>query len=687
MGLRFGRDGPSLRLFICNLLVLTANVTVIVRLVKAAATADTESIRQRARIVFFPTASWVLLLILVNNLPFYLEGASPVLVEVAASLSVVFPVSLAVAILKTRLFEIDRLITLGTAYVCATAFLAGVFLLSAPALATQASRLFPGSPAAREMAAASLAVVLVLFLNPLRERLQRSIDKLFYRAPQDTYQLLLAALAPAGSTGAPGPKASEISTLVDRVLQPRKQWLWIEDGGGEQPFSSNTADTQRVSSQKAVDADATLAIPGRNLDALRGFLFHLDAAISVFRPSASDEAGARTFREEGFELVIPLRGSDSQVLGFWALGPRRSEEPYSARETEALRALGRALALQAERDRLASQVEYERLGRQRAIGRLARSGKSGFAECPRCGACFDLEGLCDEDGSTTVSIQGAPRLLQGRYRLDRRVGQGGMGAVYRARDLTLRRDVAVKLIHEEHAVQEISRQRFRQEALLAARLKHPNAVAVFDTGEFEGGAYHVMELVEGGSLATELRARGRLPFKEALPYIEGMLSALAAAHEIGLVHRDVKPSNVLLAKGQEGALVAKLADFGLASGIEGENSKSIAGDLTRTGTVLGSPGYMAPEVMAGRPATTESDVWSAAVTAYEILAGDRPFSGASLVEIYESAKAEAFVPLLSLASDIPPKFASILESALAANPRWRYRAAGPFLEALRKALR
>ena len=185
------------------------------------------------------------------------------------------------------------------------------------------------------------------------------------------------------------------------------------------------------------------------------------------------------------------------------------------------------------------------------------------------------------------------RTLAGRYELRDRLGSGGMGTVWRAHDATLGRDVAVKLLHEGLAADTTFAARFRQEALSAARLTHPNVVAVFDAGEEDGVPFIVMELVEGPSLHAILHERGPLPVAEVARIGVAVASALAHAHGRGLVHRDMKPANVLM---DQASHEPKVADFGIAKGLED------SGGLTRTGGLIGTAAYLSPEQVSGHPA-------------------------------------------------------------------------------------
>jgi serine/threonine protein kinase len=206
-------------------------------------------------------------------------------------------------------------------------------------------------------------------------------------------------------------------------------------------------------------------------------------------------------------------------------------------------------------------------------------------------------------------------MLGGRYELDREIGRGGMGAVWHAHDTVLGRDVAVKQIGMTNGAAEPDLERAEREAHLAARINHQNVVAVFDLVDEDGYQWLVMEHVDGPTLAGLIAERGHLAADELTPIAEQVARALAAAHAHGIVHRDVKPSNILLT--QNG--VAKLSDFGVARA-------QADASLTQTGMVTGSPAYLSPEVASGRPATSASDVWSLGATLFHALSGQPPYA-------------------------------------------------------------
>ncbi|MDX6505571.1 MAG: eukaryotic-like serine/threonine-protein kinase [Gaiellaceae bacterium] len=249
----------------------------------------------------------------------------------------------------------------------------------------------------------------------------------------------------------------------------------------------------------------------------------------------------------------------------------------------------------------------------------------------------------------------------GRYRLEQPLGQGGMATVYLAHDTELGRPVAVKLLAENLAGDAAFRTRFLREAQLSARLSHPNVVGVYDTGEaHDGRPYIVMEYVEGTTLA-EL---GRLPADEAVALAVQACHALAHAHAAGLIHRDVKPQNLLLRT--DGTL--KVADFGIARAAE-------ATALTQAGTVLGTAAYLSPEQAAGEQLTAATDVYSLGAVLYELLTGRAPHELESLADL---ADRDEIAPIGELVPEVPPRIEDAVMRSLARNPAYRPASAEAF---------
>jgi eukaryotic-like serine/threonine-protein kinase len=267
-------------------------------------------------------------------------------------------------------------------------------------------------------------------------------------------------------------------------------------------------------------------------------------------------------------------------------------------------------------------------------------------------------------------------ILPPRYRSPKRIALGGMGEVYRATDAVLGRAVAVKLLAERYARDDSVRGRFTREALAAARLSgEPNIVTVFDVGEHAERPFIVMEYLGGGSLEERIQESGAQEVGQALEWLDQAAAALDAAHRHGVVHRDVKPANLMLDR--NGAV--HVADFGIASAA-GTDS------LTMTGTVLGTAGYLSPEQAQGERATPASDRYSLAVVAFELLSGRRPFESESITA-EATAHVNAPVPSIAeLCEGLPGELDAVFRRALAKEPMRRFETASEFVSALRAAL-
>jgi eukaryotic-like serine/threonine-protein kinase len=252
-------------------------------------------------------------------------------------------------------------------------------------------------------------------------------------------------------------------------------------------------------------------------------------------------------------------------------------------------------------------------------------------------------------------------LLNGRYRLDAQIGTGGMSTVYRAFDTVLERQVAIKLMHREIASDSDQLERFRREARAVAQLNHPHIVTVIDAGEDDNTPYIVFEYVEGETLKDRIRRYGRLPIQEAIAYAIEVARALGVAHERGIVHRDVKPQNVLV--DEEGS--AKVTDFGIARMLDQEG-------LTADGRVLGTTDYVSPEQALGHPVTGQSDLYSLGIVLFEMLTGDVPFKGDNQVAVAMKHVREQLPDVQLRRPEVSSALAAVLDRATAKETERRY---------------
>jgi len=262
----------------------------------------------------------------------------------------------------------------------------------------------------------------------------------------------------------------------------------------------------------------------------------------------------------------------------------------------------------------------------------------------------------------------------GKYQLHAEIGRGGMGAVYKAYDPTLDRFVAVKVLAPHLVWEKEFIERFLREARAAARLRHPSIVTIYDVGQEGNWYYFAMEYLEGQTLAQFIRQRGPMSAEETLHILRPLAEGLDYAHGQGLVHRDVKPGNVIVGPGEH----ATLTDFGIARAAQETR-------LTRTGAIVGTPEYMSPEQAQGGGVSTRSDQYALGVVAYEMLAGRVPFQAESTAALLHKVVYEPPPPLRKTRPGLPVEVERVLERALAKEPVKRYRSCGEFVSALEKA--
>jgi serine/threonine-protein kinase len=267
-------------------------------------------------------------------------------------------------------------------------------------------------------------------------------------------------------------------------------------------------------------------------------------------------------------------------------------------------------------------------------------------------------------------------MVDGRYRAQRRLGSGGMAEVWCAEDEVLGRRVALKLMGGRFAESPEFRERFRREAQAAAGLTHPNIVAIFDRSEWDGTPYIAMELVDGKTLKELVTERGPLPPEIALGLTEQILRALGYAHRRGIVHRDIKPQNVIIDR--EGQ--AKVADFGIARA--GDTS-----EMTQTGAIVGTVQYLSPEQAEGHPVDRRADLYSVGIVLYELLTGQVPFDGEAPISIAIKQINERPVPPRQLEPRVPPAVEGVVLRALEKDPARRFQSAEEFIAALEQARR
>jgi len=303
-------------------------------------------------------------------------------------------------------------------------------------------------------------------------------------------------------------------------------------------------------------------------------------------------------------------------------------------------------------------------------------------QCPRCGRTFpDDVHVCPDDftplqaDATVSDVPVDPligRLFDGKYRLDERLGGGGMGTVYRATHLLIDRPVAVKVLSQRFVGDETAQQRFRREARASGRMQHPNAVTVNDFGATEDGwLYIVMELLEGQTLRDLLVREAPLDPARVVSFMMQICAAVGAAHDAGLIHRDLKPANIFIEQRPNLAAVVKVLDFGVAKFVVEEHDDDY-NTLTQVGAIIGTPRYMSPEQCSGAaPLTPASDVYSLGIILYEMLTGAVPFSSDTPLAVALKQVSEPPVAPREIIPAIPAELERVVLHALAKEPRAR----------------
>ncbi len=329
----------------------------------------------------------------------------------------------------------------------------------------------------------------------------------------------------------------------------------------------------------------------------------------------------------GAHLVIASRvGRDgSEEVG--------GTEPYGPADLKLLQGIAAQMAVVYERIWLREQVEVDRRLRNEVFAHVDAQSVDLLKECPTCAACYDnREETCVHDGSQLIHTLPVARTIESRYRLDQRIGQGGMGAVFEAMDLRLHRKVAIKVLVGRLFGNLAALRRFEREAEACARLIHPNIIVIHDFGRIgQEGAYLVMERLNGRTLRSELKRNGKLPPVDAAEWFDQFLNGLQAAHAAGIAHRDLKPENVFITPLETGGDRITILDFGLAKlSLEDSAEKE---SLTMPGTVMGTMGYMSPEQLSGQASDERGDLFSTGIMIFEGITGSLPFTATNYADL------------------------------------------------------
>ncbi len=574
-----------------------------------------------------------------------------------------FPVSWAYAILRHRLFDVRVVLRLGLQYALAR----GLLISAVPALAgiLLVDMLLHGDQPilavlqARGWLYAALAA-LVAIAYTQRQNWLKALDRRFFRERYDAQRLLREVVEETRSAESFERQAPGVVARIEAALHPEFAALLVREP--RQPVFHTLAVAPAGQDPAPLPAESRLL----SLLRLLGKPLELPHTDSGWLQQQLPPEETQFLRQARIDLLVPVATSPESTEALLALGAKRSEEPYSGEDRDLLVAIATSLGILLERPRV-----------------TVASRRDVFEECPQCGSCYDTGAThCDRDAAALVPVA-LPRLLQGRYRIDRRLGRGGMGTVYEASDTALGRRVAMKVIRDELVSSAGAAERFRLEARAAAAFAHPNVVTVHDFGCAGTRAFLVMELLQGATLRGELRREKRLLPARVLAILGGVCAAVEAAHRQQLVHRDLKPENVFLVR-SDSQETAKVLDFGIAKFLPDPTRQGTAD--TVTGMLVGTLQYMSPEQLRGAAAQPSWDLWALGVVAYEMLTGTHPYAGGTVAELSRDVSVGRFMQVTAHLPDAPPGWQSFFERAFAPEPEHRPGSASLFLAELQATL-
>jgi hypothetical protein len=570
------------------------------------------------------------------------------------------PVCTAYAILRHRMFDIRVMVRLGLQYAAARGLLLSLVPFLAVVLGIDLLR-HRSQPLAEIMGGrgwiyASLGLV-AFFLHQRQKPWLEALDRRFYRERYDAQRILRSVVEDVRAAPSFAEEASRVVSQIEAALHPEFAAILTREPG-DHAYRVLAA---RPAAPTAIPADSRLM----SLVRVLGKPVEIEQTDTGWLKRQLPPEESEFLTRARLEWIFPISLAGDQMEAFATLGPKRSEEPYSREDQDLLQAITASLALLLQRSAAPAKVS------------------ESYEECPECGTCYDSgTRLCVKEGAQLTPLPFA-RLLNARYRFERRLGRGGMGSVYQARDTELERHVAVKVIRSGMMAGAEAEARFRREAKAVAGFSHPNVVTVHDFGvSGDNRAYLVMELLSGGTLREELLRWGRLESKRVLEILSGVSAAAAAAHERNLVHRDLKPENIFLARSGQ-TEVAKILDFGLAklmtpSGV----MESIPG--TAPGMLIGTLPYMSPEQMRGDPPAESWDLWALATVAFEMLTGVHPFG--TSVDWRSVLIGGCIPPLAAEAPALTPQLREFFERSLAADRSRRPGTARQFIVQFEAAL-
>lgn len=573
-----------------------------------------------------------------------------------------FPFSFAYVVLRHRVFDLGIILRQSLQYALARRLL----LSAVPVLAAifLADLLLHGNQPiltvfrARGWMYGALAGLAVL-AYARRDQWLETLDRRFFRERYDARRLLREVAEEVHVAQSFEQEAPRVVTRIEAALHPEFAALMVREPQDSLYRTLVAAPTGQGPTSLPKDSKllALVRLLGKPLEVPQsesGWLRQLPHEDTEF------------LRRARIDFLVPVAVNPQHTEALVALGRKRSEEPYSGEDQDLLVAIAENLSILIERPAGPAVPRHD-----------------SFEECPQCGSCYESSSSqCEKEGARLVPVI-LPRLLGQRYRLDQRLGRGGMGTVYKARDTALDREVALKLIREDLLANDDAAQRFHREAKIAASFAHPGVVTVYDFGlHGDRRAFLVMELLLGRTLRGELVQIKRLSPDRSFLLLKQVCAALEAAHKRQIVHRDLKPENLFLIN-SSGDAVIKIVDFGLGKFLGSDAARSTATFDTAAGQLLGTMSYMCPEQLQFGEVTPAWDLWALSVIAYEMLLGVHPFGDRSMGECHRAIISGSFTRIEKVLADAPRSWSEFFASSLHPEPLRRPQTAIEWLASFR----
>jgi hypothetical protein len=551
--------------------------------------------------------------------------------QIALAAVICIPLSVGYAVRKHRIFGIDVVLRLGGKYLLAKGVVNALAWTPAVALVyaiVSNPTLTVGELFSRYSIYLYLFIAAVAALK-YRGTVTEWIDRKFFRDAYSRELIFLSLADELKQAESISEISRRVSTELEAALHPKHLFVaYREERAPELTVAYSSGER---SQEFCLSAGAEL------LRRLEG-----EQTARATPIDGLPDVEAAVLERFGIRLVVPMAGTDRRLVGVLLLGEKRSEGPYTQRDRQLLESVAAQMAIVHENLRLKDRLARDQRVRIEVLARVAGDGVNLVRECPVCGTCYDSAAeRCEADGAELTLSLPVERTIESKYRLDRLIGRGGMGAVYEGTDLRLARKVAIKVLTGAMFGDQAALRRFEREAQASARLNHNNIVTVYDYGATgAGGAFLVMELLAGSTLRDEIHRAGTVHPQLAAEWFTQVFDAVKAAHDAGVVHRDLKPENVLITRTPERGDVVKVLDFGLAKvrRIDLENPSS----LTVPGTVMGTLGYMSPEQLGGGDVDERGDIFSLGVMVAEALTGRKPFYGDTWASLMASASSGTF---------------------------------------------